>query len=218
MADQKISELAAVTTVDDLDEYVLNRAGASKKISGANLKAAAAGEGPPGPEGPAGPAGPEGPEGPAGPEGPEGPAGAAGTGGAAGPGVAAGGTAGQVLTKDSGTDYDTSWQAPGSASLELDDLTDVHVPSPADGEVLSWDAGAPGWYPKPVLNPMIEVKVIDDATALTTGDGKLIFGIPSQLNGFDLIDADAFVTTVSSSGRLDRPDPERHPGRRHAHN
>jgi hypothetical protein len=30
--------------------------------------------------------------------------------GPAGPGVAAGGTAGQVLTKDSGTDYDTSWQ------------------------------------------------------------------------------------------------------------
>jgi hypothetical protein len=30
--------------------------------------------------------------------------------GPAGPGVATGGTAGQVLTKDSGTDFDTSWQ------------------------------------------------------------------------------------------------------------
>jgi hypothetical protein len=32
--------------------------------------------------------------------------------GPAGPGVPAGGTAGQVVTKDSGTDYDTSWQDP----------------------------------------------------------------------------------------------------------
>jgi hypothetical protein len=41
-----------------------------------------------------------------GPEGPPGPA------GPAGPGVAAGGTAGQVLTKDTAIDYDTSWQTP----------------------------------------------------------------------------------------------------------
>ncbi len=42
MADMKISELDAVTTVDDTDEYVLARAGESKKITGANLKAAGA--------------------------------------------------------------------------------------------------------------------------------------------------------------------------------
>lgn len=34
--------------------------------------------------------------------------------GAAGPGVAAGGQAGQVLTKNSSADYDTSWQTPAS--------------------------------------------------------------------------------------------------------
>ncbi len=39
MPDAKISALAAVTTVDDADEYVLARVGASKKITGANLKA-----------------------------------------------------------------------------------------------------------------------------------------------------------------------------------
>lgn len=77
--------------------------------------------GPQGPEGPkgdtgaTGPAGPEGQQGPAGPEGPQGPIGETGPKGdqgPAGPGVPAGGTAGQVLTKKSGTDYDTEWKDP----------------------------------------------------------------------------------------------------------
>ena len=77
--------------------------------------------GPQGPEGPkgdtgaTGPAGPEGPVGPQGPEGPQGPVGETGPkgeAGPAGPGVPAGGTAGQVLTKKSGTDYDTEWKDP----------------------------------------------------------------------------------------------------------
>ena len=51
-----------------------------------------------------------------------------------------------------------------------------------------------------ITNRIIQVKVLDDATTVTTGDGKLIFAIPSQLNGLNLTDADAYVTTVSSSG------------------
>lgn len=39
--------------------------------------------------------------------------------GPAGQGVPAGGTAGQVLTKDSGTDYDTSWQDPSGANRNV---------------------------------------------------------------------------------------------------
>src|SRR5215471_8994203 len=39
MTDSKISALAAVTDVQTTDEYVVARAGASKKITGANLKA-----------------------------------------------------------------------------------------------------------------------------------------------------------------------------------
>ena len=46
----------------------------------------------------------------------------------------------------------------------------------------------------------LEIKVIDDATVLTTGDGKIIFCIPASMNGMNLIGAHAFVTTVSSSG------------------
>ena len=54
-----------------------------------------------------GPEGPQGPEGPRGPEGPQGPA---------GPGVAAGGKAGQILSKVDSTDYNTQWIDPPSGS------------------------------------------------------------------------------------------------------
>lgn len=47
----------------------------------------------------------------------------------------------------------------------------------------------------------VQIQVTDPAgDALTTGDGKAYFWIPPELNGFDLVDADACVTTVSSSG------------------
>lgn len=75
----------------------------------------------PGPQGPIGPtgadstvpgpAGPAGSTGAAGPQGAQGPQGTAGT---AGPGVAPGGTTGQVLTKKSSTDYDSQWLTPFS--------------------------------------------------------------------------------------------------------
>ena len=72
-----------------------------------------------GPEGPQGPSGQDGAPGERGPQGPQGPAGQDGAPGAqgpqgpAGPGVPAGGTAGQVLAKKSGTDYDTEWTDAG---------------------------------------------------------------------------------------------------------
>jgi hypothetical protein len=47
---------------------------------------------------------------------------------------------------------------------------------------------------------IFELKVMDDTTVLTTGDGKIIFCIPSEYTGLDLTNAQAFVTTVSSSG------------------
>jgi len=46
-----------------------------------------------------------------------GPTGAIGAQGDPGEGVPVGGTLGQVLTKDSGTDYDTSWQDPSGGAL-----------------------------------------------------------------------------------------------------
>lgn len=49
---------------------------------------------------------------------------------------------------------------------------------------------------------IIQVKVFDDATAATTGDGKVIFIIPVELNGYNLVDCEAYVTGASSSGAL----------------
>ena len=48
----------------------------------------------------------------------------------------------------------------------------------------------------------VQLKVMDDATVVTTGNGKLIFCIPPSINGLNLIDADAFVSGVSSSGAV----------------
>ena len=77
--------------------------------------------GPTGPQGPAGatgatgaqgPAGATGATGPQGPQGNPGTPGATGSTGATGPGVATGGTTGQLLTKNSATNFDTLWSDP----------------------------------------------------------------------------------------------------------
>lgn len=46
----------------------------------------------------------------------------------------------------------------------------------------------------------VQVKLFDDTTNATTGDGKFSFLIPPEYNGLNLVDADAMVSTVSSSG------------------
>ena len=79
--------------------------------------------GPTGPQGIQGIPGPQGlqgnpgPQGTAGSTGPQGPTGNTGATGPAGPGVPAGGTAGQVLSKVDATDYNTSWGAIAYSSL-----------------------------------------------------------------------------------------------------
>ena len=72
--------------------------------------------GPIGPEGPIGPKGNTGAQGAEGPQGPIGETGPKGDPGPAGPGVPTGGTAGQVLVKKSGIDYDTEWKDAGGGS------------------------------------------------------------------------------------------------------
>ena len=47
---------------------------------------------------------------------------------------------------------------------------------------------------------IVELKIIDDATELTTGDGKLHFFIPNLLSSFRLSAIAAAVSTASSSG------------------
>lgn len=59
-----------------------------------------------------------------GPQGPAGPQGAPGPQGPAGRGVPTGGTAGQVLTKEDGTDYNAKWKTPGFATIaQTEDYT-----------------------------------------------------------------------------------------------
>lgn len=66
-----------------------------------------------GPTGPQGPVGPQGPIGETGPQGPQGPKGDTGE------GIPNGGTSGQVLIKNSNTDYDVSWSSLSNTIIEL---------------------------------------------------------------------------------------------------
>jgi hypothetical protein len=104
-------------------------------------------QGEPGPAGERGEPGEQGPAGERGEPGEQGPAGelgATGPAGAAGPGVAAGGTAGQVLSKASTTDFDTAWvtqrlntiEAPnGPVSLASHRITSLADPTSAQDAV-----------------------------------------------------------------------------------
>ncbi len=49
---------------------------------------------------------------------------------------------------------------------------------------------------------VVVLKVIADDTALTTGNGKMYFTVPIELNGWDLVTVGAHVYTVSSSGAI----------------
>jgi hypothetical protein len=70
-------------------------------------------------KGETGATGATGAQGPQGETGAQGPAGATGAQGPAGPGVPAGGTAGQVLQKVDGTDYNTEWATPQAGGLTV---------------------------------------------------------------------------------------------------
>lgn len=50
------------------------------------------------------------------------------------------------------------------------------------------------------LRGNFEIKVVSDEDTLTVGDGAFIFAIPADLDNYNLISAEAYVTTVSSSG------------------
>lgn len=78
--------------------------------------------GPQGEQGLQGERGPQGEQGPQGDPGPAGQDGAQGPKGDPGQGVPAGGTAGQVLTKKSVTDYDTEWKTPSGGGGDTNEV------------------------------------------------------------------------------------------------
>lgn len=50
------------------------------------------------------------------------------------------------------------------------------------------------------LRRLVQCKLVDDATALTTFSNRVMFVVPPELNGLAIVDADAYVVTASSSG------------------
>jgi hypothetical protein len=57
--------------------------------------------------------------------------------------------------------------------------------------------GAASWVQE---TRRVELQITDDATAVTTGDGKIIWVVPAFLTGFNLVGVESVCTTVSSSG------------------
>ena len=98
-----------------------------------------------------------------------------------GPGVPAGGTAGQILTKKSGTDYDTEWKnIEGGAKI---------VTGTIDGN----------------LNYFPNVTVSGDTATVTKGTHykELSIPLPKDENGNDITTAKLISVTVDSPGAFD---------------
>jgi hypothetical protein len=54
--------------------------------------------------------------------------------------------------------------------------------------------------PGPSPSGRFEIKIVSDVTDVAVGDGQFIFAIPEDLDNTYLLSAEAYVTTVSSSG------------------
>ena len=134
--------------------------------------------------------GPQGATGPQGPAGPAGKDGANGQNGAPGVGVPTGGSSGQILAKNSGTDYDTKWiDAPTQSSSE-------------DNEIISYTANSYYKTEKSTL-PMVW---ITDGAAASVQELKITYdikqdgsGTPSPANRRDFIKQDG--TQIAHYGR-----------------
>ncbi len=129
------------------------------------------------------PAGPTGPTGATGPAGSDGSDGATGATGPAGPGVPTGGSAGQGLAKQSGTDYDTTWSDFAdeasvytiTANTQTDDYTLVLGDA---GKVIEMNAATTKTITVPTnasvafpLGTIIEVYAMGAGTVTVAGDG-----------------------------------------------
>jgi hypothetical protein len=94
----------------------------------------------------------------------------------------------------------------GGRTVQLDRGATVTYPTPGDGQMMIEAADsalryyADGRWRTAAGAVRFQVKVFSDTTVVTTGDGKIIIGIDDSLNGLNLTDIDAYVTTVSSSG------------------
>lgn len=153
--------------------------------------------------------------------GPAGPAGAAGAAGAAGPGVPTGGTAGQVLSKIDGTDFNTQWvnQTGGGSSptttkgdmIVHDSSADQRLPVGTNGQVLvadSTQALGVKWAPAPAGSPLTtkgDLYVYDTANdRLPVGtDGQILTADSTQTTGMKwATPASGFANPMTTLGDL----------------
>jgi len=90
-----------------------------------------------------------------------------------------------------------------TAQAAIDALTQVSGAS--EGDVLTKDGDGHASFQAPAggsIPRIFEIKPFDDLSTVSTGDGKAIFCIPVELNGYLLTDCEAYVSTVSGSGAL----------------
>jgi hypothetical protein len=100
-----------------------------------------------------------------------------------GPGVPAGGTPGQVLIKWIGGDYDTVWSSP-----VIDNLADVAVTTPSDGQVLTYDSATSQWVNEtPSAGSAGALDALTDVTIASPQGGQVIkynSGTSQWVNGY----------------------------------
>lgn len=154
-----------------------------------------------GPAGPTGPAGATGPQGVTGDIGPTGPAGVTGVTGVTGPTGVAGPTG---ITGPVGPTGPTG----PTGVTGVTGVTGATGATPTFASVVEVDAGTD--TTKAINSDVLagsyagtkqaSVYVIEATTALTTGDGKAYFRIPTALNGMNLVTVGASVFAKSTSG------------------
>jgi hypothetical protein len=86
----------------------------------------------------------------------------------------------------------------------LIDLTDVSIESGViEDEILAYSGSGGLWINKDInsiITRTVAIKVIEDGITLTTGDGKIYFTVPEELDGMSLVTVGAHIYTTSSSG------------------
>lgn len=153
--------------------------------------------GPAGPQGPAGATGPAGTTGTVGATGPAGPTGATGTTGATGAtgaGVPTGGTAGQVLSKIDGTDFNTQWVAPAAGGGSAYPNVELSVINSAIQSVPDLTGGA--------SSTLLTFSTTNNANASLTGGSTWngsVFTVGSTGAGWYQINAQAVGVTAAGT-------------------
>lgn len=96
----------------------------------------------------------------------------------------------------------------GSASLALDDLTDVNAPSPSDGDLLAWDNGSGKWVPvtpssgitTPVDHGNLGSTETIDASAGAWHRGVLNANAAITVSGFTIDEALVVIVGLTQDG------------------